>query len=591
MNLISSSLRWRNAANWMASATAIIGLTLLFSLVHGIHGGGIECLAGQVGLGSSTQETPRSSSSAGTRVTLASAQTEPHPGQAVAAVPTLSQGDMYVLAVGISKYKNPSIPSLTCAAKDAKDFAAFLETQKGLFNKIKIELLTDEEATKAELEKYLMYKIRKAGKNDTTVLFLSGHGSADPKRAGQYFFVTYDADPEFLEATSVNMSGLGFLKELDCPRILLISDACHSGGFSEWKTKAVVSPLKGFMRDFASSAGKVVISSSRPDEYSLESPRRDNGVFTHWLLEALKGAADRDSDGVVTVNEAYNYAYQQTKVETEGAQHPQFQGTVEGIFPLAMTSAFDNRLSTVLEISADPPGADVFIGGRLAGKTDPEGAICLKYLPVGRPIPILVVKEGWIKQELAPVEFSQSHPHMILPRIALKPALASLEVATVPGDVSVKIDGRSAGKTNSSGKLIVHDVQVAVDHLIELEKQGFDNEATRVSIPVAYESKKAEMGQVRLSKVSTERPIDRIQKDYRDDRKQPHALKSLWGTTDLDRYSEQDHKLLKAFPGTDSWDLSIRKQSKFKGRLEDAADQKLRMKDMLPGRPSPGGGN
>jgi hypothetical protein len=446
--------------------------------------------------------------------TCFAAQERPDSETDVAAVPTLSQGDLYVLVVGISKYKNPSIPALKSAAKDAKDFAGFLQTQKGLFNDIKVELLTDEQATKAELEKFLMYKIRKAGKNDTTVLFLSGHGSIDAKRAGEFFFVTYDADPEFLAATSVNMSGLGFLKELDCPRVLLISDACHSGGFSEWKTKAVVSPLKTFVREFASSAGKVVISSSRPDEYSLESPRRDNSVFTHWFLEGLKGAADRDNDGVVTVNEAYNYAYQQTKMETEGAQHPQFQGTVEGIFPLAITSAFDNRPPTVLELSADPPGADVMVGGRLAGKTDPEGNICLKYLPVGRPIPILMMKEGWIKQELAPVEFSQSNPHVTLPRIALKPALASLEVKTVPGEVSVKINGQPAGKTNANGKLIVNDVQVSIGHLIELEKQGFGTETTRLTIPVTSEGKKAEMGEVRLSKISTERPVDRIQKDY-----------------------------------------------------------------------------
>jgi len=168
----------------------------------------------------------------------------------------------------------------------------------------------------------------------------------------------------------------------------------------------------------------------------------------------------------------------------------------------------------MLELSADPPGADVLVGGRLAGKTDPEGAICLKYLPVGRPIPILVMKEGWIKQELAPVEFSQNKTHVMLPRITLRPALAALEVKTVPGEVSVKIDGRPAGKTNPSGKLIVNDVQVSVGHLIELEKQGFGNESTRVAIPVTHEGKKAETDQIRLSKISTERPVERMQKDY-----------------------------------------------------------------------------
>jgi len=212
----------------------------------------------------------------------------------------------------------------------------------------------------------------------------------------------------------------------------------------------------------------------------------------------------------------------------------------------------------MLELSADPPGADVLVGGRLAGKTDPEGTICLKYLPVGRPIPILVMKAGWTKQELAPVEFSHTNPHVILPRITLKPALAALEVKTVPGEVAVKIDGRPAGKTNSNGKLIVNDVQVSVGHLIELEKQGFGNETTRVTIPVNHEGKKAEMDQVRLSKVSTERPVDRIQKEYVSDAKgKGGALKVR--DKPIEGVTGQDRKMLEMNPLMDKWDLEMKR--------------------------------
>jgi hypothetical protein len=502
-----------------------------------------RCFAGQV-------DPPTAINSAGT---LGS-------DPVVTAVPTLSHGDLYALVVGISKHKDPAIPQLKTAAKDAVDFAGFLESQKDLFNNIKVELLTDEKATKTELEKYLMYKIRKAGKNDTTVLFFSGHGSVDPKRAGQFFFVTHDSDPEFLEATSVNMTGLGFLRDVDCPRIVLIADACHSGGFSEWKTKSVVSPLKTFFRDFAASAGKVVISSSRPDEYSLESPHRENGVFTHWFLEGLKGAADRDNDGVVTVNEAYNYAYQQTKLETDGAQHPQFQGTVEGILPLSVTAGFQKRTPTVLELTTEPPGAEVLVGGRLVGKTNQDGVLCLKYLPVGRPIPILARKDGWVKQEAPPVEFSESITQVIAPCITLKPALASLEVKTLPGDVAVKVDGQPAGKTNPGGKLTVDKLQVCVDHVLELEKQGFANESFRLSVPADYEGKRFELDQVRLSKISTERPVDRIQKDYVPDMKGKGSMrlrdKPIEGVTAIQK------KMLEINPTMDKWDLEMYKQNR-----------------------------
>ena len=114
---------------------------------------------------------------------------------APAGVPSLPTGDLYAVIVGLSNYKNPKIPPLKLAAKDATDFAKFIETQEQLFRKTKVFLRTNENAAKTELEKYLFYELRQAGKDDTIVLFFSGHGAVDPKRPGEFFFLTYDADP------------------------------------------------------------------------------------------------------------------------------------------------------------------------------------------------------------------------------------------------------------------------------------------------------------------------------------------------------------------------------------------------------------
>jgi len=149
--------------------------------------------------------------------------------QDVIAIPGHAPGELYALFVGIGKYKNSSVPALKFPAKDAQDFAGLLEGQKHLFKKTNIKVLVDEKATRSELEKYLYYQMRKAGKNDTILIFLSGHGAADPFRPDEFFFLSYEADPEFLEATSLNMSGLRFLKGLDCPRVVLIADSCHAG--------------------------------------------------------------------------------------------------------------------------------------------------------------------------------------------------------------------------------------------------------------------------------------------------------------------------------------------------------------------------
>lgn len=77
-----------------------------------------------------------------------------------------------------------------------------------------------------------MDKLKKALKDDTIIVFLSGHGAPDPSNPSDFYFVTYDADPEYLGASSVKMSGLEFARHYDAQRVLVIADACHAGGFS-----------------------------------------------------------------------------------------------------------------------------------------------------------------------------------------------------------------------------------------------------------------------------------------------------------------------------------------------------------------------
>lgn len=250
-------------------------------------------------------------------------------------IPKLQTGDLFAIVVGVSKYRDPKIPSLDLADKDAKAFGDFLKGQDKMFKEVRVTLLLDEKATKSEVEKHLYYKLPKAGKNDTIILFFSGHGAYDPLRPKDFLFLTYDAEPEYLGTTAVKMSGLEFLKGIEAERVLIIADACHSGGFSEMKPKARASSLKTFIQEVRSSSGRAIITSGKEEQLSWEVPNLKESVFTHNLIEGLKGKADKDHDGLVTLSEAYAYAYKLTKDQTKGYQHPQFEGKVVGAFPLS----------------------------------------------------------------------------------------------------------------------------------------------------------------------------------------------------------------------------------------------------------------
>ncbi len=254
-----------------------------------------------------------------------------------ALVEELSVGNLHALAVGVSKYQDDRIPELNLSARDAKIFGEFLESQDHVFKNAHVKVLLNNEATREKIENYLYYELpKKVGKDDTVILFFSGHGEADPLRPRDFFFLPYDADPEHIRTRAVEMTGLEFLEGLDVKRVLLIADACYSGGFSKGRAKSVKSPVSVFLESIITTSGAAVMSSSTDGQQSWEPPGFSNSVFTFHLVEGLKGRADKDHNGVVSLQEAYDYAYRQTVSSTNGMQKPVLvHSRVVGGFPIS----------------------------------------------------------------------------------------------------------------------------------------------------------------------------------------------------------------------------------------------------------------
>jgi len=82
----------------------------------------------------------------------------------------------------------------------------------------------------------------------------------------------------------------------------------------------------------------VIITASAANELSEEKDDLQHGVFSYYLLEALKGAADTDCDGAVTVDEAYRYVSEKVPPATNQEQHPVKKGSVEGDLILSINS-------------------------------------------------------------------------------------------------------------------------------------------------------------------------------------------------------------------------------------------------------------
>jgi uncharacterized caspase-like protein len=123
--------------------------------------------------------------------------------------------------------------------------------------------------------------------------------------------------------------------------VVAFLDTCYSGAaggrtFLAKRTRSSqVDDL--FLERLTRSKGRAIITASRAAEVSMELPELGHGVFTYYLLAGLTGAADLNGDGIVTVQELYEYVEQQVTQKSRsvgGNQHPVMKGELEGVLPL-----------------------------------------------------------------------------------------------------------------------------------------------------------------------------------------------------------------------------------------------------------------
>lgn len=120
---------------------------------------------------------------------------------------------------------------------------------------------------------------------------------------------------------------------------LHLVDACRSGALTRAKGAKLGAPFSVHAEPVAS--GRVVITSSAEWEDSQESDRLGGSFFTMHLASGLRGAADGDDDGQVTLAEAYRYVFsrtlESTLATTAGPQHPTFRYDMRGRGDVVLT--------------------------------------------------------------------------------------------------------------------------------------------------------------------------------------------------------------------------------------------------------------
>jgi WD40 repeat protein len=227
---------------------------------------------------------------------------------------------LFVLVVGVSDYQRTEY-HLKFAAKDARDFAATAEAQRGKFySEVTVRRLLNSDARRSSVLAELRWLGQAAGKDDVTMLFVSGHGVNNS--AGQYYFMSHDAKHEDLAKTAVGEDDIRNALRSVAGRVVFFFDTCYAGnavgGLSDRNREA-----SRFVNDLASTEnGVVVFASSSARQVSLEFDGWNNGAFTRALVQGFSGKADLLGRGVITYKGLDYYVSEEVKRLTDRRQTP-----------------------------------------------------------------------------------------------------------------------------------------------------------------------------------------------------------------------------------------------------------------------------
>jgi hypothetical protein len=238
------------------------------------------------------------------------------------------------LIVASDHYEDPKLGQLRAPVHDAEALARVLRDPA--IGEFDVRVLSNAPWHVVRVEVGDFFADRR--RNDLLLLYFSCHGVKD--QSGQLYFATTDTQFRRLAATGISSSFVN--EQMDrsrSRRIVLLLDCCYSGAFTR-----VLAPRAGGDVDVTErfeGGGRAVITASSAMEYAFEGAELSGAVepapsvFTSVVVRGLEtGAADRDQDGLVSVDDLYEYVFDEVRKGTT-SQTPSMFATVQGVLHLA----------------------------------------------------------------------------------------------------------------------------------------------------------------------------------------------------------------------------------------------------------------
>jgi len=247
--------------------------------------------------------------------------------------PTKKSKEKWGIMIGVKNYDDDEITDLTYTGSDATAiYKMLIDPQKGGFDKEHVKLLTDDSETRPTRRNILselrnLSDASKSAEVDTILFYFAGHGI---ESEGVSYLLPSDSDYKILEDTAVSLDNVrrrfGAIK---ADKKVIILDACHSGG--GWARVDASNP------ELMKGGEFTILSSAKRAQVAHEDKNIGHGAFTHFLINALNGEADKNPCGnqnkKLSITEIQSYVKSQLKEwckkNDKSEQTPVLTGRIE----------------------------------------------------------------------------------------------------------------------------------------------------------------------------------------------------------------------------------------------------------------------
>ena len=235
----------------------------------------------------------------------------------------VAQGDLprlFCVAIGVGDYNDKELPPLKLSTKDARDFAEAVAKKRGLpFADVQVKLLTDKEATRADIFEAMEWLQQETTPNDICFFFFAGHGYRDEK--DRFYFMPYGGSTDKLYNCFSATDFKNMAEDINC-KLIVFTDACYSAALFEGNRSAATTHFIEQLR--RAKNGMMLYASSASNTKSKEDPSWGNGAFTKALVAAFNGGARQQFDEGLSTQELERYLYKEVRRLTSFKQTPIF---------------------------------------------------------------------------------------------------------------------------------------------------------------------------------------------------------------------------------------------------------------------------